>query len=93
MMKIHEMDKDGTRVNLENGFYKCSNCSDEFPTKEKLDSHLVQDHGHERSHECDLCGIKEIIFNLYSEVSPINTLFFYVTWLSKTIIDPNVFYE
>ena len=91
MMKIHEMDKDGTRVNLENGFYKCSNCSDEFPTKEKLDSHLVQDHGHERLHECDLCGIKEIIFNLYSEVSPINTLFFYVTWLSKTIIDPNVF--
>ena len=64
MMKIHQMDKDGTRVNAENGLIKCSVCSDEFPTKSKLDSHLVQDHGHERSHQCDLCGVKEIIFNI-----------------------------
>ena len=63
MMKIHQMDKDGTRVNAENGLIKCSVCSDEFPTKSKLDSHLVQDHGHERSHQCDLCGVKERIFN------------------------------
>jgi len=58
MTKIHKMDKDGTRINFENGFFKCSFCSSEFSTKEKLDSHLVQDHGHERSHQCDLCGIK-----------------------------------
>ena len=66
MLKIHEMDKDGTKINVKNGLFKYSFCSDEFATKSKLDSHLVQDHGQERSHQCDLCGVKERIFNLYS---------------------------
>ena len=64
MLKIHEMDKDGTKINVKNGLFKYSFCSDEFATKSKLDSHLVQDHGQERSHQCDLCGVKERIFNL-----------------------------